>query len=385
MTAAADADITVGSGPGAYDVTSATNSVTGLLPGVTVNLISQSDSPVTVTVNHDVEGLATKVQAMVDAANQLRTTVNGLMQYDPSTNSASPLTGDSSAEKILTDMTNAFINQVNGANPASPGLAGVSIDKTGAFTFDKSAFEAAYNANPTGVQALFTQGGTADNASVTFVSAGDFANAGAYDINVTQAAAQASTTGLTSFPPAGNPTVSVTVNGKSVSYQVQNGDTRASVAAGLNAAFAGAKIALQATDTGSGLQINSVQYGSAAQFSVDWGDGNGPTTFTGQDVQGTIGGKTAQGFGQELIVPFSDNQIPRPRGHGQDNAARRPRQHHVQPRRRGASADRRHLRQRSRVGLHPGPDQQPQRPKQDDEPNDRRYAGSREPVRNNAA
>lgn len=41
LTAAADADITVGTGPGAYDVTSSSNSVTGLLPGVTVNLVSQ--------------------------------------------------------------------------------------------------------------------------------------------------------------------------------------------------------------------------------------------------------------------------------------------------------------------------------------------------------
>ena len=42
LTAAADAQVTVGSGPGSYTVTSSTNTVSGLLPGVTVNLKQQS-------------------------------------------------------------------------------------------------------------------------------------------------------------------------------------------------------------------------------------------------------------------------------------------------------------------------------------------------------
>jgi flagellar hook-associated protein 2 len=91
---------------------------------------------------------------------------------------------------------------------------------------------------------------------------------------------------------------------------VKNTDSRADVAAGLNAAFAGAKLALQATDTGAGVQIQSQNYGSAAAYTVDWGDGNGVHSIAGLDVQGSINGVTATGSGQQLFVPFTDNQTP---------------------------------------------------------------------------
>jgi len=310
LTDASDAQLTVGSGPGSYTITSATNAVTGVLPGVTVNLLATSSSPITITVNRDDAGMADKVQALIDAANKVKTTIDGLTQYDPTTQTASPLTGDLAATQLIDSITTGFISSVDSATPKSPGLAGVSIDKDGNFTFDRSAFLAAFDANPDGVTKLFTQGGTADNASVSFVSAADSAIAGSYDVNVTQAAAQASDTGLTGgWPPASLPTVKVRVGTTEVSYAMKNGDSRADVAAGLNSAFASANLDLQAVDTGSGVQINTNSYGSRATFDVDW-DGNGYVSHAGQDVQGTINGVTATGSGQQLMVPFTDKQIP---------------------------------------------------------------------------
>ena len=61
-------------------------------------------------------------------------------------------------------LTSAFIGAVPGANPQSPGLAGVSIDGTGKFTFDRTKFLAAFDADPQGVTKLFAQGGSSDNA-----------------------------------------------------------------------------------------------------------------------------------------------------------------------------------------------------------------------------
>ena len=93
-----------------------------------------------------------------------------------------------------------------------------------------------------------------------------------------------------------------------MSYVVKSGDSRADVAAGLNAAFASSGLALQASDTGAGVKVATTGYGSVASFDVDW-DGSGYVTHAGQDVAGTIGGITATGRGQQLIVPFSDNQL----------------------------------------------------------------------------
>jgi flagellar hook-associated protein 2 len=153
---------------------------------------------------------------------------------------------------------------------------------------------------------LFAQGGKATNGAVQFVSAGDRAVAGTYDVVITQAAAQAADTGLAgAWPPASLPTVKVRVGTTEVSYAVKSTDSRADVAAGLNSVFASNGLALQATDTGAGVKITTNAYGSAAKFDVDW-DGSGYVSHTGVDVAGTIGGVTATGSGQQLIVPFSD-------------------------------------------------------------------------------
>jgi flagellar hook-associated protein 2 len=309
LTDAADAKVTVGSGPGSYSVTSSTNTVTGLLPGVTINLKQQSATAVTVTVTRDDAGIADKVQALVDAANQVQSTVSALTKYDPSSNSGSPLTGDATATQLIGSLTSAFIGVVPGANPQSPGLAGVSIDKTGKFTFDRTKFLTAFNANPQGVSKLFAQGGSSDNNFVQFTSAGDRAVGGTYHVAVTQAAAQAADVGLTgAWPPATQPIVKVRVGTTEVSYAVKDNDSRTDVVNGLNGAFANAGISLQATDTGTGVRVATNQFGHTASFDVDW-DGSGYVTHAGQDVQGTINGVTATGSGQQLMAPFADNTI----------------------------------------------------------------------------
>lgn len=309
LTAASDAQVTVGSGPGSYTVTSATNTVSGLLPGVTVNLKQQSATPVTVTVTRDDAGIADKVQALVDAANAVQTTVSGLTKYDPSSNTGAPLTGNATSTHLMGALTSAFIGVVPGATPQSPGLAGVSIDRNGAFTFDRTKFLAAFAANPQGVSKLFAQGGSSDNANVQFTSAGDRAVAGAYHVVVIQAAAQGADVGLTgAWPPASLPTVKLRAGTTEVSYAVKGTDSRTDVVNGLNSAFANAGLSLQATDTGSGVQVATNQYGHAAGFDVDW-DGSGYVTHAGQDVQGTINGVTATGSGQQLMAPFEDHSI----------------------------------------------------------------------------
>jgi flagellar hook-associated protein 2 len=309
LSAASDAKITVGSGAGAYTVTSDTNTVSGVLPGVTLQLKNTTASPVTVTVNRDVSTLVSKVQALVDAANQVKSAVDLATAYDAENKKASPLTGDSTARRLLSDLNRALINEVPWANPAAPGLAGLSVDKTGKFTFDQAKFTTAFNADPDGVVRAFTQGGTATDPNVTFVSAGDRTRAGTYDVVVTQLATQGTTTGLTGGWPLGAPqTVKVRVGTNEVSYDVQVTDTAADVVTELNNRFTQAGLQLEARESGGGVEVHSLQYGTAATFDVAW-DGTTYSTFAGTNVQGTIDGKAAVGSGQQLSVPFDDDEL----------------------------------------------------------------------------
>ena len=87
-----DASITIGSGTGAYTVTSATNTMSNVLPGVSITLkkLSGTNGPVNVTVDRDGNAIADKIQKLIDAANGTRNEIARATVYNASTNTASP-------------------------------------------------------------------------------------------------------------------------------------------------------------------------------------------------------------------------------------------------------------------------------------------------------
>ncbi len=84
VTAAANAQITVGNGPGAFTVTNDSNDINGLMPGVTIDL--QEADPgqqTTISLQPDGQTMATTVQTLVTAANQLITDLNTATAFTP--------------------------------------------------------------------------------------------------------------------------------------------------------------------------------------------------------------------------------------------------------------------------------------------------------------
>jgi flagellar hook-associated protein 2 len=326
ITAGADAKLTVG-GTGGYTVDSASNTVTGLLPGVTVNLASTSSSPVTITSTADATTMANDVQALVTAANGALTAIQQYGGYNATTKQAGPLLGNPILQSIEQSIYSSVASAV-GPNGLSSGTAGVTIDsQTGQIDFNQSTFTSAYQANPNGVAALFSKGGTlapagpAKAGDVSLLYAADGTLPGSYNVTISQSAAQATDTGavLAGGTITGAETLTVQMGGTSVNYAASAGASLASIAAGLNSAFASSNLALTATLVNSGqqLQITSNQYGSASSFQVtSTATGAGqtglastagtPQTFTGVDVAGTINGVAATGSGQVLTAPSSD-------------------------------------------------------------------------------
>lgn len=309
LTAARDAEVTVGEGPGAYTVTSETNTISGVLPGVTVTLKSTSATPVTITASRNAASLADKVQDLVDAANALKQGIDAVTKFNPDTKKGSILTGDPAARRILSDLSLAIISELPWANPASAGLAGISVNRDGEYEFDASKFTEAFNEDPEGVTRMFVQGGTATSSDVSFVSAGDRARAGTYEVVVTTVAEQASDVGLEGAWPIGSPpTIRVRVGSTEISYAVGASDVQADVVAALNTRFANEGMGLSASVSGTGIEIRTDAYGSAASFEVAW-DGSTWVEHAGVDVAGTIDGETATGKGRQLSMPFSHETL----------------------------------------------------------------------------
>ncbi len=328
-TAGQDAKVSLG-GPGGYVVSSSTNTMTGLLPGVSIQLQSVSSSPVTISVAPDGEKAASAVGTFVDAANKVLSTINTDLAYNAKTGVAGPLNGDVQLEALAQSILGAvgsIIGTSGLASTSSPGsAAGLSLSSSGTLSFDPTAFAAAYDANPSAVAALFTQGGSftpasgAPPASVSLVYASNTTQAGSYALVVSHSATQAVDNGTVSFASssstlAGGEAYTITSGSQSASYTVSAGETLSQVASGMDKALAAAGMNLSAqvvaTSSGYGLQITSAQYGSSASFGVavsgtdELGLAAG-SPFVGTNVAGTINGVAASGQGQVLSAPSSD-------------------------------------------------------------------------------
>lgn len=325
VQAGQDALIRIGEGAGAYDVTSAKDTIGNLLPGVSVQLQqADPDATVTITVAQDGNALADKVGALVEAANAALAAIKTNSAYDPETKTAGLLLADGNARRLSDQILSAVSAAVGGNTLGSAGAVGISLVRDGTISFDKAKFMTAYTADPAAVSALFQEGGTATDSHVSYLAASDKTRAGTYAVNVTQVAAQASATG-TALSGAGllaAETIDVRVGGatgKTATYAASAGESLTSVASGLNAALAQQGLAISASVVGGQLVLRSSDYGSGTKFDVRSsalgaaGDQTGLVAATGVweqhagiDVAGTINGVAASGNGRALIAPATD-------------------------------------------------------------------------------
>lgn len=120
IAAAQNAQVQIG-GQSGYLVSSQTNQVQGVLPGVTLNLVSAQppgSAPVTVSVTPDGKTLASSIQSLVNAANQVLSDINTYAGYNEQTNTGGPLMGDSTLNGITSQVLGVIAQTLGeGASP----------------------------------------------------------------------------------------------------------------------------------------------------------------------------------------------------------------------------------------------------------------------------
>lgn len=328
-----NAILTLG-GPGGYEVQSSSNNVSNLLAGVTINLSQTSSSPVTVSVSANATQVSNQVSNFVNAANTLLGTIKADTAYNQQTNTAGPLNGDVQLENLSQQILSLVSQAIGSSGAADIGTAGsaagISIDGAAQqINFNSTTFATDFQNNPTGVAAMFTEGGTfspsysgATSQDVSLSYASNATTAGSYNVTISQSASQATDNGTVSFSsPASTVsaanTYTITSGGQSVNYGITAGESLSQIASGLDGAFAqgGLNLSAQVVTSGSGsiLQITSGDYGSGSSFSVSSSStdalGIAGTSFTGTNVAGTINGVAATGAGQILTAPSTDSTL----------------------------------------------------------------------------
>jgi flagellar hook-associated protein 2 len=168
---AANAEIGVGTvGAGGYTVQNQSNSFDNVIPNVTVS-VSKVQNGVTVATQNDAGSVADAMQSLVDAANATLSEVGTQGQYATAdgTQQAGPL----SANFTITSMPDDILSAVSGgmSGYGSYKQMGIELTKDGSITFNRDAFLAAYNADPTKVQNAVSNG-----LAKTLSAFGDTAN-----------------------------------------------------------------------------------------------------------------------------------------------------------------------------------------------------------------
>jgi flagellar hook-associated protein 2 len=122
-------------------VSSSSNTLDGVIDGITFNLGKTTTQPVTVNVTRNTDAIKKSLGAFVDAYNQLNTFLSQATHYDASTKQAALLQGDSTTTGIQNQL-HALIGQKSGASSTFATLSslGVQLQKDGSLKLDDTAF-----------------------------------------------------------------------------------------------------------------------------------------------------------------------------------------------------------------------------------------------------
>lgn len=160
ITRARDAIVSVGqSGAAAMLVTHSSNTMTNVIPGVTVNLLSANAREVTVTTDQDIESMVTALQAFTDAYNQAQDAMDKAIAFNSETNVRGPLMGDATVSFVRNRMQAAVNRAFADVDPRVSRLSAVGIRQTAnnRIEFQAEKFREVYAASPELVEELFTK------------------------------------------------------------------------------------------------------------------------------------------------------------------------------------------------------------------------------------
>ena len=148
---------------GGAPLSSSTNSISGYIPGVALELKSASATTVTVTVSQDTASAAALMRSFVEKANAVLDTIAAQTSSDPKAGTSRPLSGDSSM--IMLERT---LRTLIGGNPlgmsgkyqnfasigVSTGAIGSTVGTATRYQLDEARLTAALQDNPQAVSQL---------------------------------------------------------------------------------------------------------------------------------------------------------------------------------------------------------------------------------------
>ena len=300
-------------------ISSASNSVTGAIQGVSLGLSKVGSTSISVSANST--AVQASITSFVKAYNDLNNTIKNLTAYDATTKKAGLLLGDATTQSVQDQIRRTLSTAVNGLGGGVTSLAqiGITFQKDGSLAVDSGKLSTALSTKFTDVGGLFASLGSTSDSLISLSGSSSATKAGTYTLNVSQLATKSKLVGDLSLPTtttiAANTKLSVTIDTVTADVSLAAGDYSASALATLvqsainsTSAFSTAGLAVTATTTGGVLNIESNAYGSKSKVTLADSSGTSYALLTGTvssgsaglDVAGTINGVGALGSGQLL-------------------------------------------------------------------------------------
>jgi flagellar capping protein FliD len=310
---------------GGLEITSPTNTLDSVIDGVSLNLVTSSDKPVTITIRGDTEQAFEGVKTFVSQYNELAALSAELTKFDKDNNIAGPLLGNRDLANIQNTLADLLIDPVAGLPKSSNMImaVGISFNDKGLLDLDESLLRSKIGEDFSLVADLFRSKGESDNSTVAFVGMTDETKVSGegYKVQIERPATQ----GHYETSPFLGPIVIdgqnnrflVSVDGRqSEALELAPGTyTPRSYARALQDAITNDPVIGQRrvrVEAGEDrLRIVSGRFGSSSsiaflplaeggQVGVGLMDGQAEA---GRNVEGTIDGKVGEGNGQLLKAP----------------------------------------------------------------------------------
>jgi flagellar hook-associated protein 2 len=146
-----------GSSSGSVVISSSSNTFTGVLPGVTLQVRSGSGQSVSISVANDGTNIAASLQSFVTNYNTFRAELTTDTAYNTTTNTGSVLSDDGSALQLDWQLSQLLTTSFNSSGSMrSLADVGVTIQSDGTLSFDENQFNTAWAFHPAAVQQMFT-------------------------------------------------------------------------------------------------------------------------------------------------------------------------------------------------------------------------------------
>jgi flagellar hook-associated protein 2 len=156
-----------------FAVTSSTNSVSGTIPGVTLNLVGTSSGTSTqaVEITRDDAALQTRLQSFVSAYNNITSFINAESAYVGVKKGPESLSGDAGLRSVQSRLRTTITTAVTGATGRYNTLAsiGLSLQTDGSLTLSSTKLATALAADPAGVTNMLAGGGSVTTSAMKSV------------------------------------------------------------------------------------------------------------------------------------------------------------------------------------------------------------------------